>query len=187
MKRPRPWKPKPLSRKKLRECLAGIPFAPWAAGDLHARHPDDGWTLLHYFSANADMVADPYGTFEALLEAGVDINAQDHQGWTFLLTIIPWSTAPVVRHYLERGASPNLADHTGTTPLMQTFGVDGYEPALDTAEVLLQAGADVHARLVTGESALDIAREFAETCADDSFLKLFEKYSKGNSKGEAAR
>lgn len=177
MKAPRPWKPKPVGKKQLRGYLAGIPYAPWAAGDVRARHPETGWTLLHYASANVDAIADPHGVFEALLDLGADINAQDNQGWTFLLTIIPWSNTEVVRHYLERGADPNLADRWGTTPLMQTFGVDGYEASLETAEVLLQAGADVHARLATGESALDIAQQFVEICEDDSFLTLFRKYT----------
>jgi ankyrin repeat protein len=170
---------KAASRKELADLAARLG---WPDGDVRAVHPENGWTLLHWAAANADCLADPYAIFEALLNAGVDVNAQDHDGGTFLLTILPWAGPDTVRHYLGRGADPNLADHSGTTPLMRTFGADGYEADLDTAEVLLKAGADPRARCPGGESALDIARQFVEVCEDDSFLRLFERYEAGKPK-----
>jgi Ankyrin repeats (3 copies) len=154
---------KAASRKELADLVARLH---WPGGDVRAVHPENGWTLLHWAAANADCLADPYAIFEALLNAGVDVNAQDHHGGTFLLTILPW-------------AGP---DNPGTTPLMMTFGADGYEADLETAEVLLEAGADPHGRCAGGESALDIARQFAEDCEDDSFLRLFERYEAGKPK-----
>jgi hypothetical protein len=54
----------------------------------------------------------------ALLESGVDINAQDEHGWTALCWAAGTGDANLVAMLLERGADPTLMGRDARTPLM---------------------------------------------------------------------
>ena len=78
-----------------------------------------------------------------LLDAGLDINALDHDGCTALALAVGECTTEVVRFLLARGTDPNLGN-----PLIHGLWNDGTSP--EDLEVLLAAGADPRARRSTG-------------------------------------
>jgi ankyrin repeat protein len=87
-----------------------------------------------------------------LLDAGVDINAQDQDGCTALALAMGECTGEVLQFLLARGADPNLGN-----PLIHGLWNDGTDP--EDLEILLAAGADPRTQVFDGMNALEWARE----------------------------
>ena len=87
-----------------------------------------------------------------LLDAGVEINAQDQDGCTALALAMGECTGEVLQFLLVRGADPDLGN-----PLISGLWNDGTDP--EDLEILLAAGADPRAQVIDGMNALDWARE----------------------------
>ncbi|HET9843644.1 MAG TPA: ankyrin repeat domain-containing protein, partial [Gammaproteobacteria bacterium] len=84
-----------------------------------------------------------------LIENGVIVNEKSNGGATALMRA---STPDFVRMLLERGAQVNEQDVAGYTPLMCAINLCN----IDTATILLENGADIHAKNFNGETALDL-------------------------------
>ena len=77
-------------------------------------------------------------TVQALLDAGVDVNAQDRDGWSALMMAANWD------------------------PVETTFGTEPYQVRSnhgETVKMLLAAGAAVNERNNEGQNALMLALE----------------------------
>src|SRR5579862_3503199 len=68
---------------------------------------------LRAAAARGDHIA-----LERLLDAGVDVNARDEQGYTALMRAAYAGSLESVRLLLDRGASINSTTDTGETALM---------------------------------------------------------------------
>jgi hypothetical protein len=88
----------------------------------------------------------------AALGNGADVNCATGDGWTPLLTASK-DNLDIVRRLLSAGADPNRASVHGYTPLMRAAGHD----AVEIVQLLITAGADLHARDEKGLSARDMA------------------------------
>lgn len=114
----------------------------------------------------------------ALLEAGLDPDAADDDGWTLLMGT---DDPDVARALLEAGAEPDLRDPHGRTALMFAAA---RRP--DLVPVLLDAGADPTAVSAEGRAVVDFA-------GDDEVRTLLEGAAggrdlrAGSSTGLAAR
>ena len=75
----------------------------------------------------------------ALLNDGLDVNAQDKDGVTPIFRVAQEGSARVVKSLIEKGAKVNARDKTGNTPLVPAI-VAGETEARKT---LLDNGADV--------------------------------------------
>lgn len=103
-----------------------------------------GTTPLHYAAANGSLQA-----MQMLLDAGAPVNAKNLWGGTPLL--LGAGSPEKILLLLAKGADPNLASVMGRTPLLIAAGRYG---ATDAVKKLLDAGADLHATDVRGNTAL---------------------------------
>jgi hypothetical protein len=108
-------------------------------GDPAAR--DGSGTPVLHFARGAEMIA-------VLLEAGLDPGAGDARGHTFLMRS---SDIEVSRVLIAAGADPNARDDQGFTALMHRG-----DDTAEMVELLLEAGADVHAVNDSGRTVADL-------------------------------
>lgn len=82
-----------------------------------------------------------------LVARGQDVNARDSNDRTALHALIARRAddAVTLQELLRLGAAPDTEDATGCTPLMYAVAGDNLHAALQLTDVLLAAGANVHA------------------------------------------
>ena len=81
-----------------------------------------------------------------LVDEGADVNIQDENGNTPLKYASAEPRPDVLRTLISLGASPALAYKRGFTPIHCVAGHGFYDEAVEMAEILIGAGADVNAR-----------------------------------------
>ena len=95
---------------------------------------------------------------ELLLEHKANVNAQDEEGGTPLLCAIRNANADIVEILLKHDADVNISDKLCRTPLM--WGVHKKNPAIVNL-LLANKKININAKNIKGETALDIAKNFA--------------------------
>ena len=172
---------------------------------LIASHHPSGETVERLLDAGAnpdarenDLKATPlhqaatYGSVEAadrLLAAGADPDARDVDGETplhraaFNLRDSP-SGSDMVKHLIEGGADPDLADsQRGRTPLNLAAVMDNQ----DAIEPLLEAGANTHIQDHEGHTALMQAAAYGSTESVERLLKAgADPHIHGVNRGDTA-
>jgi ankyrin repeat protein len=111
----------------------------------------DGRTLLHLAAVTSGAAL-----VEALVKAGVALDAKDPQGWTALHFAAAQGQAPLVKALLSAGADPNARDNDQRTPLHR-LGPPATQAHVDA---LVAAGADLSAKDSSGFTPLELALEF---------------------------
>lgn len=126
----------------------------------------------------------------SLLEAGIDKNARDHDGITALHLAAKFGRSDVVRFLVESGVDANVRDRLKMTPLHEAAGAGQLEtcrlllekgadinrkdaylstPLMricfndvypEVGKLLLNNGADVHIRNISGNTALHTAAQY---------------------------
>src|SRR5215213_9735886 len=81
-------------------------------------------------------------TVKALLDSGVNLNAQDKDGSTPLIQAAWQGHAEIVRLLLSRGANVNLKSKDGGTALLWA----SFEGHTEIVSILLERGADANAK-----------------------------------------
>ena len=105
---------------------------------------------------------------KVLIDAGVDVNAKDHEGKTLLHTCKDRSIARIL---IDAGADVNAKDHEGQTPLYRKIGKPDIED-IAVLKCLIDAGADVNVKDPKGQTPLHscqvatVAKFFIEAGAD---------------------
>ena len=113
---------------------------------IRAGAPMAGWELRGAIILNdADKE-----TIKALLDAGVEIDYNDHGHDTALLYAISEARADIVDILLNAGADPNFGtedayDYSNQTPLMSAVSRDTEKPMFPIVSRLIAAGADINA------------------------------------------
>lgn len=92
----------------------------------------------------------------ALIDAGADINARDHRGYSPLMLAVYLGRFEVASYLSEMGADVNSTDFNGNSILMGAC-FKGY---MTMVEMLLLNGANPTARNSTGMTAYDFAMTF---------------------------
>jgi ankyrin repeat protein len=136
------------------------------------RNPVTGETALHYFCCTSSHDT---RIPALLLDAGADPNARTRRGCTALLaavTAATWS-AVIVQFLLERGASADIADNQGVTPLLEACSSDHLRKGgpKHVADLLAQASSVETRRAVLpgcGRSAVDLLVEGATSSSPSS-------------------
>ncbi|HOT44306.1 MAG TPA: ankyrin repeat domain-containing protein [Spirochaetota bacterium] len=110
---------------------------------------------LHRAAASGDV-----GAISRRLEMGDRVNQHDRYGWTPLHWAAYYSQMNAVKYLLAKGADPNCVTvdsygpfTKGTTPLM----LCAYYDYRVLAKVLVDAGANVHAKDDLGNTAITFA------------------------------
>ncbi|XP_078431355.1 ankyrin repeat family protein [Wolffia australiana] len=139
----------------------------------------------------------------ALVQNGVDIDANDKDGLTPLHLAVIGKKEAVISHLLRRGANPHLADRDGATPLhyavqvgaiqtvkllikykvdVNTADHEGWTPlhlaiqgrSRDIAKVLLINGADKNRRNKEGKTPLDLSLCYGKDFKSYELAKLLK-------------
>ena len=123
-----------------------------------------GRNKLHYAADAGDVE-----TVDSLLNQGLDINAQDDNGWTALHFAAQMNHANVIELLLSKMADPNLVDIHGNNPLWTaTMKARG---DFRCVELLLMAGSNPSTKNKYGRSPIEIAKTIA-----NGLETPFEKY-----------
>jgi ankyrin repeat protein len=115
-----------------------------AGGTDLAVQDDLGNTALHLAAYLGDAAA-----VDALIGQGAKVNAVNQEGATPLIYGV--GSEPIVRSLLRHGANPNLASKLQITALQAAVV---HQNSHRVVALLLQAGADVHAKQDGGENIL---------------------------------
>ena len=127
----------------------------------------DRWTPLYYAAKRSS-----HDVAKLLVECGADVDATDDDDLTPLHYTASYNSHDVAKLLVERGADVNATDNDGWTPLhaaawMNFHAPDAYvshrstvqaawDNFLDMAKLLVDHGADVNAKVNSGETLLDI-------------------------------
>lgn len=112
------------------------------------------------FALFEDIVyQDDSEAFNALIDAGADVNLQNKYGWTLLHISIRRDRRDMVAYLLENGADIDKTDGVGWTPLMESIMDDMPE----LCGYLLEQGADVTIANLRGATAPMLVQKFGRT------------------------
>jgi ankyrin repeat protein len=131
---------------------------PPALAFLPIEFPRGGWTAVMYAARQGALDASA-----ALANAGADLNARGPDGITALVLAVINANFDLAALLLDKGADPNLADDSGMAALYAAVDMHSMPAVLARpeakpsgaidhvrmAERLIEAGADVNARLKT--------------------------------------
>jgi len=122
--------------------------------EYEQEEPDETGILFYAIRNHASIEA-----IELLLEYGLDITACDENNITILDTAIKFRHPEVIRLCLEKGMNVNGSTRrSGITPLMLASCFSD----MDTAQLLLDHGADINAVDKSGMSSKDYARKLGQ-------------------------
>ena len=123
---------------------------------------------------------------DRLLDAGIDIDAQNSKGNTPLLTAASQSYGcgssdgalpTLVAAFIARGANINLSNHRGETPLIATVkGCCFLTPEFECFKLLVAAGANLHHQDLDGKTAMDYFRAISWN-PEDSEMTYYQTLS----------
>jgi Zn-dependent protease with chaperone function len=122
-------------------------FVAFIGGSIYAIENLDTNTFMNEMNTNPDstptlidaVVQGDLNKMNELLLDGVDLDTQDHDGWTALHWAVEDSNIDASKAILEAGANPNIEDYYGGVPLMTAAG-DGN---IEMLKLLLQAGVNI--------------------------------------------
>ena len=141
-----------------------------AAADVNTADTFIGLTPLINASGNRNLEA-----VKMLLAKGANVNAVskteglpriqtgivEFGGWTPLLMAVPFGPPEIARTLIDAGATVNVQDYRGFSPLMLAAATDRANP--DTIRLLLDRKADTQPKTRAGETATDWAAKFNDT------------------------
>lgn len=106
---------------------------------IDARVEGDNWNYLHLALVSVSIPPSP-NVVRHLISLGVDVNAQDRQGWTPLNFAARVKNYECVKLLLDAGADPNVPNSEGVTPLHQSLLTTPTD--VDLVRLMLDHGAD---------------------------------------------
>lgn len=130
---------------------------------------DDSNVLMLYAAISSDL-----DVIKALVDIGIDINAQNKRGYTALMFASAYNSPEVVRFVLGQKADANMTAHVQNLNALHTASL--FNPNPDTAEVLVKAGMPLEAQTeneytplllaITENQNFEVAERLADLGAD---------------------
>jgi ankyrin repeat protein len=120
----------------------------------------DGGTALIIASEFSDTSGKEI--VEALISAGADLNIQNKDGYTALMTATFYHNQETVDALISAGADLNIQDEDGETALMLATKESNYS----TADALILAGAIVHEKTIVSKQLLAELLEYKKRYGD---------------------
>ena len=115
-----------------------------------------GWLPIHRAATN-----DRDRIVRLLIKWGSPLEPKGTEGWTPLHLAAVSRSSRAVAALLAAGANVNAKSDFKTTPLHLAIGTTINEPMMETARILVTAGAATDARNDEGETPLDKARDLS--------------------------
>ena len=100
---------------------------------------DNTNVLMLYAAISSDL-----DVIKALVDIGIDLNAQNKRGYTALMFAAAYNSPEVVRFLLGQGADTSMTAHVLNLNAFHTASL--FNPNPDTAEVLVKAGMPLEAQ-----------------------------------------
>jgi len=97
--------------------------------------------------------------YDALLEAGVDINARDESGLSFLMFVAFAGNTPLLEELIQKGIDIEYKNSDGNTALL----IAAFHGQTDCVKALLNHGANVHDADIDNSTAIMLAAQFGYT------------------------
>ncbi|CAE6940022.1 KIDINS220 [Symbiodinium sp. CCMP2592] len=120
--------------------------------------------------------------FEALLKAGVPLEARDERGMTALLRAAGLLKVHAVDVLVRAGAQLEARDESGNTALMYA----AESANLEVVEVLIRAGAQLEARRGDGRTALMLAAQTGQLKVVEALVKAGSQLEADDKRGTTA-
>jgi ankyrin repeat protein len=115
-------------------------------------------------------------TARFLIERGAEVNATNVFGSTPLITSARATPSPkIVRLLLSSGAKANARNNNGENALHQLAWFGYPQENVESAQLLLEAGADIRAKTVDGKTPLDILLD--NSMRNEDLVQLYRKYA----------
>lgn len=95
------------------------------------------------------------------LECMSDLNAFSKNGWTSLMLAALQSSSAIARLLLKHGADPNFTTRSEENPSRPALAVAISNGRIESVQVLVAHGADIHTRDAAGLTAAALAEKLA--------------------------
>jgi uncharacterized protein len=96
---------------------------------------------------------------ELLVKNGIDINAQDKQGWCALHFAVQSFNGKICKLFIDNGANLELQDSFGNTPLMRALLAPSQSDKGEILTLLLDAGANRNKQNKSGILPFSLAQK----------------------------
>jgi ankyrin repeat protein len=148
--------------------------------ELHLDTKDkNGQTPIYYAAYNGDI-----DLVKALIDGGADIHAKDKYGQTLLLFLTMNKPDEDVMEFIEviklTPKIVNTSDNIGDSTPLHWAARQGLRRV---AEALIDAGANIHAKNISGKTPLDLANDMNR----ESIVKLLEAAASRPRSGSRSR
>jgi len=136
----------------------GTPLLTAARHQWFYPEPAGGWVSGVFFMS--DHIKEEHNAVRILLEKGADPNTRDSEGRNALMVMSlekrnENAVELIAETLLNAGCDINATDNKGRTPLIYAV----IHEQLAAVKMLLKRGANINAKDLNGESAIDLARK----------------------------
>ncbi|HES58350.1 MAG TPA: hypothetical protein ENO21_02860, partial [Firmicutes bacterium] len=142
-----------------------------AGADINARSDDGRTPLMHAVQTSQSLRRGDTGVVQLLIDSGADLDLQDDRGSAAVheaVGIGPDVSNQPLRQILEAGATPDLVNELGFTPLWWAVAMGNQ----DAVKLLLEHGADPNFTSEWGGTAMLAAAQ----AGDDELMELLRKH-----------